>query len=150
MALPSRRSQSEEISRWTPWSELSRLQEQLSRLFEDLGSFPSVFGEGFAPFADLEETEEAYLVEVELPGVKKQDVSVELSGRRLVVSGERKERERSGVLRRRGRAVGRFHYEVLLPGEVDPEGVSANLDEGVLSVRVPKAPAERPRRIEVR
>jgi HSP20 family protein len=69
--------------------------------------------------------------------VKRQDVSVELSGRRLVVTGERKERERSGVLRRRGRAVGRFRHEVVLPGEVDVEGVSAHLDEGVLSVKIP-------------
>jgi HSP20 family protein len=149
MALPARRSQGDEVARWQPWSELSRLQDQLSRFLEDFSTVPYLFGEGFSPLADLEETEDEYVVEIELPGVKKHDVSVELSGRRLVVSGERKERERSGVLRRRGRVAGRFHHEVLLPGEIDPEGVTAHLEEGVLTVRVPKAATERPRRIEV-
>ena len=67
-----------------------------------------------------------------------------------MVTGERKERERVGILRRRTRTVGRFHYEVLLPGEVDEEAVEASLHEGVLTVRVPKPLSERPRRIPVR
>lgn len=124
--------------------------DQLSQLLEGWPALPSLVTSGFAPLADLEETDDAYLVEVELPGVKRDDVSVELSGRRLVVSGERKERERAGVLRRRTRAVGQFRHEVFLPGEVDAEGVSASLEEGVLTVRVPKADTERPRRIEIR
>jgi HSP20 family protein len=94
--------------------------------------------------ADVEETDDAYLVEIELPGVKRDDVSVEVAGRRLTVSGERKERERVGILRRRTRAVGRFHYEVVLPGDVEEEGVSASMDEGVLTLRVLKAASGRP------
>ena len=97
----------------------------------------------------MEEVDDAYLVEVELPGVKRDDVSVEVAGRRLTVSGERKERERVGILRRRTRTVGRFHYEVVLPGEVAEDDVSAGMDEGVLTVRVPKAASERPRRIPI-
>jgi HSP20 family protein len=88
-------------------------------------------------------------VEIELAGVKKDDVNIELAGRRLVVAGERKERERVGILRKRTRTVGRFHYEVVLPAELDEDGVTAELDEGVLTVRVPKAASERPRRIAV-
>lgn len=150
MTLPTRKDRSDETARWQPWGELARLQDQLSQLLEGWPAMPSLFAGRFAPLTDLEETEDAYLVEAELPGVKKEDVSVELSGRRLVVSGERKERERSGVLRRRTRAVGQFHHEVVLPGEVNAEGVSAQLEEGVLTVRVPKAAEERPRRIEIR
>lgn len=89
------------------------------------------------------------MVEIDLAGVKKDDVDIELSGRRLVVSGERKERERVGILRKRTRTVGRFRYEVVLPAELDEDGVSATLDEGVLSIRVPKEASERPRRITV-
>jgi HSP20 family protein len=103
----------------------------------------------FTPLADLEETDEAYVAEIELPGVKREDLSVEVSGPYLTVTGERKERERVGILRRRTRTVGRFHYEVLLPGEVDEEGVTAALHEGVLTVTVPKPASERPRRIKV-
>ncbi len=59
---------------------------------------------------------------------------------KLPTEGERKERERVGILRKRTRTVGSFRYEVVLP---------ADLDEGVLTVRVPKAARERPRRITV-
>jgi HSP20 family protein len=126
------------------------VHDQLTGLFEAFRPFYGLFGDAFSLLADLEETDDAYVIEVEVPGVKREDVSVELSGRRLVVTGERKDRERSGVLRRRTRSVGRFHHEVVLPGDVDGEGVSASLEEGVLTVRVPKVAAERPRRIEVR
>ena len=149
MALPIRRSQ-EDVTRWDPLSDINRLNEQLRDYLGRWSSLPSLLGEGFTPLADLEETEEAYVVEVELPGVKGDDIEVEVAGRRLTVSGERKERERVRVLRRQTRTVGRFHYEVVLPGEVDEESIEASLDEGVLTVRVPKAEAERPKRIPVK
>jgi HSP20 family protein len=109
-----------------------------------------VLGDAFVPLADVEETAEAYVVEIELPGVKKPDLDIEIAGRRLVVAGERKERQRRGILRRRERTVGRFHYEVTFPGDVDESNIEANLDEGVLTVRAPKPERDRPRRIEVR
>ena len=74
---------------------------------------------------------------------------MEVSGRRVTVSGERTERQRVGILRRRTRSVGRFHYEVTLPGEVDEDAVEAGMDAGVLTVRVPKAARDRRRRIPV-
>jgi HSP20 family protein len=97
----------------------------------------SLFGQGFAPLADVEETDDAFVVEVELAAVKKDDLNLELSGRRLVVTGERKERERVGILRKRTRTVGRFRCEVVPPADLDEDGVSAELAEGVLTVRVP-------------
>ncbi|MDQ3896756.1 MAG: Hsp20/alpha crystallin family protein [Actinomycetota bacterium] len=127
---------------------LAQLRGQLDALLSGWDELLSRSG-AFTPLADLEETEEAYLAEIELPGVKLEDLSVEVAGRRLTVTGERKERERVGILRRRTRTVGRFHYEVLLPGEVDEEGVTASLHEGVLTVVVPKPASERPRRIPV-
>lgn len=100
--------------------------------------------------ADVEESDDAYLVEVELPGVKGDDIDVEVAGRRLTVSGERKERERVGILRRQTRTVGRFHYEVVLPGDVAEDEVEAGLNEGVLTIRIPKVAADRPKRIPVK
>jgi HSP20 family protein len=73
------------------------------------------------------------------PGVHKKDVEVEVSGRRVTISGERKERERAGVLRRRTRTTGRFSYDLVLPCEIDEDAVTASLDNGVLTVTVPKA-----------
>lgn len=135
----------------TPVSELDQAARRLARLVDEAwgSGWPALGPRGvdeFLPAADLEETDEAYVVEVELPGVRKKDVDVEVSGRRLTVSGERRERERTGILRRRTRTVGRFFYEVVLPGEVEDDAVSANLVDGVLTVTVPKAASERRQR----
>lgn len=155
MALPVRRHQADatveagtpgpvaEAIRWDPFAEIDRLTQQLQ------GYVQRWAGGGFTPLADVEEADDAYTAEIELPGVKRDDVSVEVSGRRLTVTAERKERERAGILRRRTRVAGRFHYEVVLPAEVDEEGVTASLDEGVLTVRLPKPAALRPRRIPI-
>jgi HSP20 family protein len=137
MALPIRRSQPA-VAGWDPLAGVGRLGSQLMSL-----------AGAFTPLADVEETDDAYLVEIELAGVKQEDLSVEIAGSRLTVTGERKERERAGILRRRTRTVGRFHYEVDLPGRVEEDEVSADMHEGVLTVRLPKVAADRPRRIAV-
>ena len=90
------------------------------------------------------------MIEVELPGVDKKDIDVSVAGRRLTITGERKEKERVGVLRRRTRSVGRFEYDIQLPGDIDEDGVTASLADGVLTVRVPKATTDRARRIAVK
>lgn len=153
MALPVRRSNGNattEDSRQQPLAELDRLNRRLGDYLESWRQLPSLLGEAFTPLADVEETADAYTVEIELAGVKKDDLDIEIAGRRLSVTGDRKERERVGILRRRERVVGRFHYEVALPGEVEDEGVEAHLGDGVLTVRIPKPASEQPRRIEVR
>ena len=155
MALPVRRGNDRapdtvDTRSWDPLRELEQLSRQLTARLDSWRQFPSVLGDAFVPLADVEETPEAYLVEIELAGVKKGDLDIEIAGRRLIVAGERKERQRRGILRTRERTVGRFHYEVTLPGDVDESAIEANLDEGVLTVRAPKPERDRPRRIEVR
>ena len=147
MSLPVRQQQGE-LKGWEGFAGLSQLRNQLDALLSGWDDLLSSSG-AFTPLADLEETDESYVAEIELPGVKLEDLSVEVAGPRLTVTGERKERERVGILRRRTRTVGRFRYEVLLPGEVEEDGVEASLHEGVLTVRVPKPARERPRRIPV-
>ncbi len=145
MAVPERMNRRDR-GLWGPFGEMTLLQQQLQHALNPWATS----GDSFTPLADLEESEDSYCVEVELPGVDKDDVSVDLAGRRLIVVGERKERERVGVLRSRTRSTGRFHYEVTLPGEADEDGVVANLESGVLTVRLPKAARERRRRIKVK
>lgn len=132
-----------------PLAELQGVHSQLMRFLDRFGELTSQPGDGFLPLADVEETDDAYIIELEVPGVAREDIDVSMTGRRLTVSGERKEKERVGVLRRRTRSVGRFHYDILLPGPVNEHHVSASLNDGVLTVRVPKAEGETPRRIEV-
>ncbi len=147
MALPVRHHGGE-VSSWEPFAEIDRLNRQLERYLDHWRELPSLVG-AFTPLADVEETDDAYVVEIELAGVKRDDVSIEVAGRRLTVSGERKERERVGILRRRTRTVGRFYYEVVLPGDVDEDDVSATMEDGVLTVRLAKPASARPRRIPV-
>lgn len=144
MTAPSRRTG----GAWSPFGDVDRIREEFDRLLGGLTG-GAISSEGYMPSADLEETDDAYLVDVELPGVKRSDVDVELAGRRLVVTGERKEKERTGLVRRSTRSVGRFRYEVLLPGDVDDSTCDASFDEGVLSIRIPKVEAQRPRKIDI-
>jgi HSP20 family protein len=150
MALPVRRRDTapQPVQRWDPFRELEGLQEQLSQLLErtgpDGGSVP------FIPLVDIEETEDAWIVEAELPGVRPEDVNVELRGSELAISGEIKEREREGILRRRTRKTGEFDYHITLPGDADPDQIQAKLHDGILMVRIAKPEQERPRRIDVK
>ena len=154
MALPVRRADSpplrQRLQRWEPFRELEQLQDATAQLLENVWSGAGPTDRAWSPLVDIEETDNAWIVEAELPGVDRKDVSVELRDSELSITGEAKERERKGILRRRTRPVGRFDYRVTLPGAADPDGVEANLADGVLTVRVPKPEQARPRRIEVK
>lgn len=101
------------------------------------------------PLADIEESDDSYLLDVELPGVRREDVSVEVTDGRLVVAGERRERQRVGLLRYQTRTTGRFRFAITLPVEVDRDGVTATLNNGIVTVTVPKAERARRRRIPI-
>jgi HSP20 family protein len=103
----------------------------------------------WVPLGDVEETDDAYEIDVELPGVDQDDVVIEVNGREVTVAGEIKEKERTGIMRRRTRRVGEFQYSVTLPGDIDPENVTAQLDGGVLTVTVPKSQRAKPRRVPI-
>ena len=80
-----------------------------------------------------------YIIEVELPGVRREDVDVALNGKELVVAGEMKERKRQRLVRRRTRRVAEFEFRVTLPGYLRDSDIEASLACGVLKVSVPKA-----------
>jgi HSP20 family protein len=97
----------------------------------------------------VEETDDAYVVEAELPGVHRNDVQVEASSGVLTITGEFKDRERTGILRRRTRRTGRFEFRTTLPASVNTEAITASLHDGVLTVKVPKGDEAKPRRVEI-
>jgi HSP20 family protein len=149
MALPTVRSARPSTTaitrRWDPFSELEGLYDQMGQLMRSVvGDMPT------AAAADIEETDDEFVVELDLAGVKREDVDVEVRQNQVRVSGEIKERERTGLLRRQSRPVGRFDYLVAVPGEIDPDKVEATLTDGVLTVRLGKAARSRPRHIEVK
>jgi HSP20 family protein len=133
----------------TPYRNVEDMQHQMERVFQQLLDPAALPAEtAWVPPVDIEETDDAWLVEADLPGVKRDDVNVEMQGDELVVRGEVKEKERAGIIRRRTRRVGEFELRVRLPGDVDENGIDANLHGGVLTLRVPKTQA-RSRRIDV-
>jgi HSP20 family protein len=130
---------------------MDQLNDQFGRLLETVFSPAAVTNGGaWVPLADIEETDEGWVVEAELPSVRRQDINVELRENELIIAGDIKEQERKGVLRKRERRTGEFEYRVILPGQVDEEGIEANLHDGLLTVRVPKSAKTRPRKVEVK
>ncbi|MFE3033115.1 Hsp20/alpha crystallin family protein [Streptomyces canus] len=130
-----------------PLTEFDQLLSEMSGLMEStVGAAPAV---AWTPLADVTESDDAFHIEIELPGVKKKDINVEANGQEVVVTGEIKEKERKGVLRRSTRRVGSFEYRLRLPGEVDNEKINAHISDGVLDITVPKAEVARPRHIEI-
>ncbi|WP_447002129.1 Hsp20/alpha crystallin family protein [Saccharothrix isguenensis] len=148
MTLPAVRS-SGPVGRWDPFREFEDLYRQLGRWMDSVAGHLDDTVATWSPSADVTETEDAYLVGVELPGVKRDDISIDLVGNELAISGELKERERQGLFRHRTRRTGQFSYRVTLPHDVDADKVEANLTDGVLTVRVPKSEAAKPRRIAI-
>jgi HSP20 family protein len=152
--LPERRRTSA-TERWEPMSELDQMSERMRRFLDQtFGAFgwtpPLIERAGWSPSVDLEELDDAYVVEADLPGVKREDIDIELIGNELAITGEAREQQRQGTLRRQARRTGRFEYRLSLPTHVDPEKVEANLADGVLKVRVPKAEKAQRRRIEIK
>jgi HSP20 family protein len=137
------------VQRWDPFREFEELQQEMARIMQS--AVPQTDGAAWTPMADIEETEDAWIIEAEVPGVSRDDINVELrDSSELLITGEIKEKERKGVLRRRTRRRGQFEYRVLLPGDANPEGIEANLHDGILTVRGPKSERAQPRRIEVK
>ena len=154
--LPERRSTTE-LQRWEPLSELEHMTQRMRQMLDQtFGGFglqsPLITeGAGWAPRVDVEEQDDAYVLEAELPGVKREDVNIEVAGNELSVTGEIKEKERKGALRRRTRRTGRFEYRVRLPQQqVDASKIEAGLDQGVLTIRVPKPERTQRQKIEIK
>ena len=129
------------------------LRDHFGRLF-DL-AFPTRSAESFGdwtPALDAQEDKDKYLVTVEIPGLKKEDISVSVHDGVLTVSGERKsEKElKEGTVHRTERYFGKFSRSVSLPSEVRADKVSAAYKDGVLTIEIPKAEEAKPKTVEVK
>jgi HSP20 family protein len=135
------------IVRWEPMREFDRL---FNTLLESPGGDGATLRR-WMPAMDLLETESAFVLKADLPGMGEDDVNIELEDSTLTVSGERKtthEDTSEGYLRVE-RASGAFRRSLTLPKGVDPESVTASFDRGVLEVRIPKPEERKPRRIAI-
>src|SRR5215207_9969465 len=141
---------SPELSAWSPFSDL---RSHINRLF-DL-SYPTRAAESFgdwAPTLDASEDKDKYVVSVELPGMKKEDINVTVHDGVLTVSGERKSEKdvKEGTVHRTERYYGKFSRSVSLPSAVKADKVAAAYRDGILTVEIPKAEEAKPRQIDVK
>ena len=140
--------------RWDLPTDFEQLNDRMRRMLEQTfgGLAATIPGDkhGWSPLVDIEEQDDAYLLEADLPGVKREDVKVEQIGNELLISGEFKERERKGVVRKQTRKVGHFAYRIALPEQFNSDSIEAKLKDGVLTVRVPKAQRAQRRQVEVK
>jgi len=142
------------ISRWDPFRDLMSIQNELNRLFgrtyggESGGSSTGAW----VPPLDIYETEDKYVITVELPGVEPESVDVSVEDQTLTVKGERSfyREVPDEAFHRVERHYGAFARSLTLPQSADVEKIGASFDKGVLTIEVPKAEQVKPRKIEVK
>ncbi|CAA9527930.1 MAG: UDP-glucose 4-epimerase [uncultured Solirubrobacteraceae bacterium] len=144
------------LVRWEPVRELDSIQSEMNRLFNTFFDTPTTAGNAapvrrWMPAMDLVEHEDHFLLTADLPGMKQEDVKLEVSDGVLTIAGERKttHEERKGGYIRIERAAGTFQRSLTLPEGVDPEQVGASFRDGVLEVRIPKPVERKPHRVQI-
>ena len=138
------------LVRWEPAREIGSLQSEVNRLFDGF------FGNGEAtrrwvPAMDLAETDDNLVLRADLPGLKREDVNIEISDGVLTISGSRgtEREEKADNYYRVERASGSFSRALTLPKDVDADAVTADFEDGVLEVRIPKPEERKPHRVEI-
>jgi HSP20 family protein len=140
---------------WEPFTQMMSLREAMDRLLQDTFVRPS---SGWRPLEsrplalDVREQENDYKIEASLPGVKPEDVQIQVMGDTVTIRGEsstEREEKPSGNVLLRERRVGSFSRTFTLPMPVDAEHAQAHFEHGVLTLTLPKTEAAKPRRIPV-
>jgi HSP20 family protein len=131
---------------------VGRFRNELDRLLENWLDEPPFARRRALPLVNVWESDEALHLEAELPGFKMADLELQVVGNELSIRGERRVLEDGDkhVYHRQERVAGRFERTLQLPVEIEAGKVEAALQDGVLTVTLPKAPAAKPRKIEVR
>jgi HSP20 family protein len=143
-----------DIERLEPLREIDTLQRQMNRLFDTL--IPTTNGNEtpgltLSPAAELEETDDAIHLRLEVPGLEAKDINVEATRESILISGERKTEtrtEKNGVTRSEFR-YGKFQRVIPLPSQIKNDKVQAEYKNGILHLTLPKAESERHRAVKV-
>ncbi len=141
------------LIRWEPMREMVTLREAMDRLFDD--SFTRPFGlmdGGRSPAVDMYQTDDEVIVKAALPGLKSEDVQIQVTGDLLTIKGETKEKhetkEKNYHLREQ--RWGAFERSVLLPTAVVSDKAKAEFEDGILTVTLPKAEEVKPKMITIK
>ena len=151
-----RRKMKMALIRWTPRRDLMGIQGEMNMLFDDFFGAPRKTEDQdrhlWNPRVNLEEVEDRFEITVELPGLKRDDVKIEVKDRVLTLTGEKKvdneKKDRNVYLFER--AYGRFCRTFTLPDNVDADEIGAEFKDGLLKIEVPKTEEAKPKEIEVK
>lgn len=142
------------ITRWDPFRDLMSIQNEMNRLFGR--TYGGGVGEGtrgaWTPALDVFETQDKFVITMELPGVSPDDVDISVEDSTLVVRGERRfysEQNEESFLRVE-RRFGEFTRSLTLPSTADAESIQASFDQGVLTIEVPKREEAKPRKVSIK
>mgnify|MGYP000153282187 CR=1 FL=1 len=140
-----------ELVRWQPFEGRGNINDRFDNVYgrsRFLHAVPTGF---WYPAVDILESKDAYLIRAELPGMKKEDIHLELEDGTLTLSGERKFEEPTNgdEYHRVERLAGKFSRSFHIPQAVKDDGIKATYRDGILEVSVPKAEEAKPRQITV-
>ena len=132
------------------WQEMDQLQREMNRLF-DASSQRSVFNSPSYPAVNIWTNDDGQMISAEMPGVSPDDINIDVTGDALSISGVRKPDEvaRDARYHRRERTFGSFSRAIQLPFMVDTNRVEATFRNGVLLITLPRAEADKPRKIAI-
>jgi HSP20 family protein len=136
------------LSVWDPFADLNRFQREFEKSFFQGRNRPA----DFAPMVDVHEDDEALVLRADLPGVKREDIEIQVDGNVLTLKGERKLESETEKRRyhRVERSYGSFVRQWQLPTNVDATKVDAEFDNGILTLKLPKKEEQKARKIEIR
>jgi HSP20 family protein len=140
------------VSFRSAFEQLDKMRRQFDHLFgDDLAASRGLLGAGVFPQVNMTEDADRFYIRAELPGVKTDDLEMQATAKNLSIAGERKiEAENEGVrYHRREREAGKFSRIIAMPTEIDPDRIEAKMQDGILTIRVPKAEAVKPRQITI-
>lgn len=141
------------VVRWNPWQEINTLQRQINRLFDEDMLAPAFVEKGLSrvPAAELQETENAIHLKLELPGIEAKDLDVQVTEKAVYVAGERKstiKTEEKGVIKSEFQ-YGKFERVIPLPTRIQNTNVTADYKDGILHLTLPKAEEEKNKVVKV-
>ena len=144
------------LVRWDPFRNVATLQDRINRMFDEAFLRSKELDEevslaSWKPTVDIYDTDDALILKVELPGVDKEKVTVDVKDNLLTLKGERaidKEIKEENYYRRE-RSFGSFYRSFTLPTTVNPEDIKATYKDGILTVEVPKTEEKKPKQITI-
>lgn len=136
-----------------PFFEMDTLQKEMDKWVNLMKSRRAFGGlhSGVFPSLNITEDKDHYYIRAELPGINSEAIDIQLNGRSLTISGERRvdQHEENVKYHRKERDTGKFSRGVMLPGDIDGENVKAQMVNGMLTVKIGKAEISKPRKISV-